>query len=162
MGRTIYTTLIARRSRHHAGTRYLKRGVNDKVCSYAKFALSRANHSYAQGHVANEVETEQIVSEPLVTSFHIGSSLGTHSKYTSYVQIRGSIPLHWTQDTTNMSPRPPIESEYCHHAHSRHWLTSFAHSQRCGPLLRSRCKALQRPFRAVRGAYRGSQPYQGE
>jgi len=31
LSRTIYTTLIARRSRWHAGTRYLKRGVNDWV-----------------------------------------------------------------------------------------------------------------------------------
>ncbi|WZY73698.1 hypothetical protein YC2023_005938 [Brassica napus] len=38
-------TLIARRSRHYAGTRYLKRGVNEK------------------GRVANDVETEQIVYE---------------------------------------------------------------------------------------------------
>ncbi|CAN1287333.1 Phosphoinositide phosphatase SAC2 [Linum perenne] len=38
-------TLIARRSRHYAGTRYLKRGVNEK------------------GRVANDVETEQIVFE---------------------------------------------------------------------------------------------------
>lgn len=74
--------------------------------------MSNANERIIQGHVANEVETEQIVSEPLVTSFHIGSSLGKSSNYTSYVQIRGSIPLHWTQDTTNMSPRPPIESEF--------------------------------------------------
>ena len=37
-------TLIARRSRHFAGTRYRRRGVSDS------------------GHVANDVETEQIVS----------------------------------------------------------------------------------------------------
>ena len=32
LGRVIYITLIARRSRHYAGARYLKRGVNDEVC----------------------------------------------------------------------------------------------------------------------------------
>ena len=32
LGRVIYITLIARRSRHFAGARYLKRGVNDEVC----------------------------------------------------------------------------------------------------------------------------------
>ena len=41
LGRVIYITLIGRRSRHYAGARYLRRGAND------------------QGHVANEVETEQ-------------------------------------------------------------------------------------------------------
>ncbi|KAI3488025.1 hypothetical protein L1887_47995 [Cichorium endivia] len=30
-------------------------------------------------------------------------------RYTSYVMMRGSIPVYWTQDSTNMSPRPPIE-----------------------------------------------------
>lgn len=31
LGRVVFVTLIARRSRHHAGARYLKRGVNDEV-----------------------------------------------------------------------------------------------------------------------------------
>jgi hypothetical protein len=31
LGRIIFITLIARRSRHYAGVRYLKRGVNDQV-----------------------------------------------------------------------------------------------------------------------------------
>ncbi|RLN03685.1 hypothetical protein C2845_PM13G00620 [Panicum miliaceum] len=44
-GREINVILISRRSRHFAGTRYLKRGVND------------------HGKVANDVETEQIVFE---------------------------------------------------------------------------------------------------
>ncbi|OEL15624.1 Phosphoinositide phosphatase SAC1 [Dichanthelium oligosanthes] len=44
-GRDINVILISRRSRHFAGTRYLKRGVND------------------HGKVANDVETEQIVFE---------------------------------------------------------------------------------------------------
>jgi hypothetical protein len=42
-GRQLTMTLVARRSRHFAGTRYRKRGIS------------------AQGFVANEVETEQIV-----------------------------------------------------------------------------------------------------
>ncbi|KAL4329265.1 hypothetical protein AHAS_Ahas13G0282800 [Arachis hypogaea] len=42
-GRDFHLTIIARRSRHYAGTRYLKRGLNEK------------------GRVANDVETEQIV-----------------------------------------------------------------------------------------------------
>jgi hypothetical protein len=31
LGRVVFITLIARRSRHFAGARYLKRGVNDEV-----------------------------------------------------------------------------------------------------------------------------------
>ena len=63
-----------------------------------------------QGYVANDVETEQIVSEMLTTSFHApGSKLFASPNYTSYVQHRGSIPLHWTQDSTGVSPKPGIE-----------------------------------------------------
>jgi len=32
LGRVVFITLIARRSRHFAGARYLTRGVNDEVC----------------------------------------------------------------------------------------------------------------------------------
>lgn len=52
LGKSIYITLIARRSHHFAGARFLKRGVNNK------------------GHVANEVETEQIVTDMILTPFH--------------------------------------------------------------------------------------------
>ncbi|RKF82296.1 Polyphosphoinositide phosphatase [Golovinomyces cichoracearum] len=91
-GRTVFITLIARRSRYFAGARFLKRGAND------------------QGYVANDVETEQIVSDVLTTSFHApGPRLYANSNYTSYVQHRGSIPLHWTQDNTGVTPKPPIE-----------------------------------------------------
>ena len=34
-GRTVYITIIARRSRYFAGARFLKRGANDLVCSLA-------------------------------------------------------------------------------------------------------------------------------
>lgn len=91
-GRTAYITVIARRSRHFAGARFLKRGANDL------------------GHVANDVETEQIVAECQTTSFHApGPRLYCSPHYTSYVQHRGSIPLHWTQDSTGVTPKPPIE-----------------------------------------------------
>ena len=91
-GRTIYITIIARRSRFFAGARFLKRGANDL------------------GYVANDVETEQIVSEMLTTSFHApGSELFSNPSYTSYVQHRGSIPLFWTQDNSGVSPKPNIE-----------------------------------------------------
>ncbi|XP_042048111.1 phosphoinositide phosphatase SAC2-like [Salvia splendens] len=73
--------LIARRSRHYAGTRYLKRGVNEK------------------GRVANDVETEQIVLEDVV---------GRPRQISSVVQNRGSIPLFWSQETSRLNIKPDI------------------------------------------------------
>ncbi|GMH17562.1 hypothetical protein Nepgr_019403 [Nepenthes gracilis] len=81
-GRTFSVTLIARRSRHYAGTRYLKRGVNKK------------------GQAANDVETEQIVFEEIP-----GGSL---SGISSVVQNRGSIPLIWSQETSRLNIKPAI------------------------------------------------------
>lgn len=57
--------LISRLSCERAGTRFNVRGVND------------------DGHVANFVETEQIIY--------------LDNKITSYVQTRGSVPLFWEQ-----------------------------------------------------------------
>ncbi|KAG2610091.1 hypothetical protein PVAP13_4KG096400 [Panicum virgatum] len=79
-GKDIMLTLIARRSRHYAGTRYLKRGVND------------------EGRVANDVETEQIVYEDLPGPRQISS----------VVQNRGSIPLFWSQETSKLNLKPDI------------------------------------------------------
>lgn len=91
-GRSIYITIIARRSRYFAGARFLKRGANDL------------------GYVANDVETEQIVSDMLTTSFHApGRKLYSNPNYTSYVQHRGSIPLFWTQKNDAATPKPPVE-----------------------------------------------------
>ena len=60
--------------------------------------------------MANDVETEQIVSQMLTTSFHApGPKLFANANYTSYVQHRGSIPLYWTQDSIGVSPKPDIE-----------------------------------------------------
>ncbi|KAK1436932.1 hypothetical protein QVD17_02716 [Tagetes erecta] len=74
--------LIARRSRYYAGTRYLKRGVNEK------------------GRVANDVETEQIVFEDVPE--------GSPVKISSVVQNRGSIPLFWSQETSRLNMKPDI------------------------------------------------------
>uniref|UniRef100_A0A8C5NGZ8 SAC domain-containing protein n=1 Tax=Gouania willdenowi TaxID=441366 RepID=A0A8C5NGZ8_GOUWI len=82
-GRPVLITLIARRSSKFAGTRFLKRGAN------------------CEGDVANEVETEQIIHDASVMSFTAGS-------YSSYVQVRGSVPLYWSQDISTMMPKPPI------------------------------------------------------
>ncbi|EEC82791.1 hypothetical protein OsI_27545 [Oryza sativa Indica Group] len=81
-GRELNVVLISRRSRHFAGTRYLKRGVND------------------HGKVANDVETEQIVFEE-----EAGSWKGRMS---AVVQMRGSIPLFWSQEAGRLSPKPDI------------------------------------------------------
>jgi len=91
-GRLIYVTIIGRRSRFFAGARFLKRGANDL------------------GYVANDVETEQIVSELQTTSFHApGPRLFSNPTYTSYVHHRGSIPLYWTQDNSGVTPKPDID-----------------------------------------------------
>lgn len=81
-GRDFMLTLIARRSRHYAGTRYLKRGVNEK------------------GRVANDVETEQIVFEDVPE--------GSPVQISSVVQNRGSIPLFWSQETSRLNLKPDI------------------------------------------------------
>ncbi|MQM11927.1 hypothetical protein Taro_044838 [Colocasia esculenta] len=61
---------------------YLKRGVNDR------------------GRVANDVETEQIV---------LDEEAGTYKgKMSSVVQMRGSIPLFWSQEASRFSPKPDI------------------------------------------------------
>ncbi|KAL1339442.1 hypothetical protein HN51_027638 [Arachis hypogaea] len=81
-GRDFHLTIIARRSRHYAGTRYLKRGVNEK------------------GRVANDVETEQIV--------FADARDGSPMKISSVVQIRGSIPLFWSQEASPLNIKPDI------------------------------------------------------
>ncbi|KAF8535011.1 SacI homology domain-containing protein [Trichophaea hybrida] len=71
-------TLISRRSTRRAGLRYLRRGVDD------------------QGHTANFVETEQLLSTP------------TWDHVFSYLQIRGSIPLYFSQSPYLLRPRPVL------------------------------------------------------
>ncbi len=75
--RHIHVCLLARRSRHFAGTRFLRRGVN------------------ADGHVANEVETELIVADV---------ETGAVSAVT---QLRGSAPVIFAQINVR-SPKPGI------------------------------------------------------
>ena len=90
-GKSIYITLIGRRSHYFAGARFLKRGANNK------------------GYVANEVETEQIVADMSLTSFHSpGRGFFDNNRYTSFVQHRGSIPLFWSQESSNLTAKPPI------------------------------------------------------
>lgn len=82
-GRSLNVILLARRSRHFAGTRYLKRGVSE------------------QGKVANDVEHEQIL--------HDESKAAANSVFSSFLQVRGSIPTFWTQESSVTMPKPPIE-----------------------------------------------------
>ncbi|CAI5439011.1 unnamed protein product [Caenorhabditis angaria] len=67
-------TLIGRRSTKYAGTRFLKRGANPN------------------GQVANFVETEQIIWD-MTSSPNVANG-----KFSSFVQIRGSVPMRWSQD----------------------------------------------------------------
>jgi len=85
LGTPLCLTLLSRRSSEFAGTRFRKRGVN------------------SAGFVANEVETEQIVH----VESTLDSSLGY--RYTSFVQLRGSIPLFWTQKGTKTDPIPKVQ-----------------------------------------------------
>jgi len=80
--------LVSRRSRDRAGLRYQRRGIDD------------------EGHVANFVETEMMVR---------AKAFGKVSLF-SFVQIRGSIPLKWSQSPWSMKPPPelnqPVEQTY--------------------------------------------------
>ncbi len=83
-GLNFLITVIGRRSRQFAGTRYLKRGINHK------------------GYVANDVETEQILEE-------ISNQNLNYPNITSFVHIRGSVPLYWYQEQINILPKPEIK-----------------------------------------------------
>ncbi|KAI1810288.1 Syja_N domain-containing protein [Poronia punctata] len=75
-------TVLSRRSINRAGLRYLRRGVDE------------------EGFAANWVETEQILSTP---------SWGPSSKLYSFVQVRGSIPLFFTQSPWSLKPIPVLQ-----------------------------------------------------
>ncbi|VDM23191.1 unnamed protein product [Hydatigera taeniaeformis] len=72
-------TIISRRSQFRAGCRYRRRGIDEK------------------GYVANYVETEQVLEVPSEVSVHV----------LSFLQIRGSVPVFWTQ--TGIKYKPPIQ-----------------------------------------------------
>lgn len=72
-------TLISRRSIKRAGLRYLRRGVDD------------------EGNVANNVETEQILSS---------QTWNMADKIFSLTQVRGSIPLFFSQSPYSFKPTP--------------------------------------------------------
>ncbi|KAK7941149.1 uncharacterized protein PG986_013536 [Apiospora aurea] len=74
-------TVISRRSTERAGLRYLRRGIDD------------------EGNTANGVETEQILS----------TANWADGKVHSFVQIRGSIPLFFTQSPYSLKPVPELQ-----------------------------------------------------
>jgi hypothetical protein len=86
---SILLTLIGRTSKNFAGARYLRRGVND------------------DGNVANYVEVEQIVCD---TTSLVESD--TKGLFSSYVQVRGSVPVHWHHPMVQR-PKPPIKLGLC-------------------------------------------------
>ncbi|KAG8818170.1 hypothetical protein FRC18_000223 [Serendipita sp. 400] len=74
--------VISRRSRERAGLRYQRRGIDD------------------DSHVANFVETEAIMR--IIRE-------GTENVF-SFVQIRGSIPLYWSQSGYGLKPPPQLDA----------------------------------------------------
>lgn len=78
-------TLISRRSIQRPGLRYLRRGVDD------------------EGNTANTVETEQILSNP---------SWDQSRKVYSLLQVRGSMPLYFTQSPYSLKPTPVLHHSY--------------------------------------------------
>ena len=82
--RRFLLTLVSRRSIKRAGLRYLRRGIDE------------------EGHVANTVETEQLLS-----STCWGEKDG--SKTYSFLQFRGSIPLYFTQSPYSLKPAPVLQ-----------------------------------------------------
>ncbi|KIY01925.1 uncharacterized protein Z520_02063 [Fonsecaea multimorphosa CBS 102226] len=74
-------TLISRRSVKRSGLRYLRRGLDD------------------EGNCANAVETEQILSAP---------DWSRSRRIRSFVQIRASIPLYFSQSPYSLKPTPML------------------------------------------------------
>lgn len=79
--RDFLLTLISRRSVKRAGLRYLRRGIDD------------------DGNVANYVETEQILSP---------QSWDMSAKTFSLLQLRGSMPLFFSQTPYSFKPLPVL------------------------------------------------------
>ncbi|KAL8718734.1 MAG: hypothetical protein Q9225_004175, partial [Loekoesia sp. 1 TL-2023] len=89
-------TLISRRSIMRPGLRYLRRGVDE------------------EGHTANSVETEQILSR---------ASWSPKDKIYSFTQFRGSIPLFFSQSPYAFKPIPVQQHSFNtnHAAFKRHF-----------------------------------------
>ena len=78
-GNHIRLCLLSRRSRYRAGTRYFRRGID------------------RDGHVANFVETEQVLLLDSPSTDGLGDEVNAQL---SFVQIRGSMPMFWAEVNT--------------------------------------------------------------
>lgn len=78
-------TLISRRSVMRPGLRYLRRGIDE------------------EGYTANCVETEQILSR---------RSWAPKNRVYSFTQVRGSIPLFFSQSPYSFKPVPVLQHSY--------------------------------------------------
>ncbi|KZV92152.1 hypothetical protein EXIGLDRAFT_836634 [Exidia glandulosa HHB12029] len=78
--------IVSRRSRDRAGLRYQRRGIDDDA------------------NVANFVETEAIVRIRRDDTDNVFS----------YTQIRGSIPLYWSQPGYSLKPAPQLSPDRTH------------------------------------------------
>ncbi|RIA87421.1 SacI homology domain-containing protein [Glomus cerebriforme] len=87
--RDMVFSLISRRSRYRAGTRYFSRGID------------------AEGNVSNFNETEQIVLLDPIEDGNASTSFEGKIKM-SYVQTRGSIPIYWAQ-VINVKYTPKLQ-----------------------------------------------------
>ncbi|XP_049880526.1 phosphatidylinositide phosphatase SAC2 isoform X2 [Pectinophora gossypiella] len=92
---TFTVGIISRRSRYQAGTRYNRRGID------------------SSGKVANYVETEQIVSIICSDCVHRAS----------FVQVRGSVPIFWSQPDYKFRPPPRLDKteDESHDAFKKHF-----------------------------------------
>lgn len=95
--RSYLLTLISRRSVKRSGLRYLRRGIDD------------------EGNCANAAETEQILSSP---------DWSPTRRIVSFVQIRGSIPLYFSQSPYSLKPIPIL-----HHPASKNEAALRKHFQ---------------------------------
>ncbi|KAI9223099.1 SacI homology domain-containing protein [Blastocladiella britannica] len=131
MGRSIHVTLFARRSRKFAGARFLRRGVDPQGGWVAnEVETEQIVHDGTQAGFPDLVAATHSL-DPLdghgicgrrcffCRGFGIGKDgvvrapfptgpLPRVPVFTSFIQHRGSIPLLWSQDTSAMTPKPPI------------------------------------------------------
>jgi SacI homology domain len=87
-GEVVNLLLISRRNVNRAGTRYNTRGID------------------TGGWVANSVETEQIVSVPIVGD---RETRATRVVVSSFVQTRGNVPLFWRQKAKLRQRKPSVD-----------------------------------------------------
>ncbi|CAH8561145.1 unnamed protein product [Schistosoma haematobium] len=96
--------IFSRRSCYRAGTRYRRRGID------------------MNGHVANYVETEQILH----------TDIGQFPHTVVFLQCRGSVPLYWSQ--TSLVYNPPILLEKSQtenqEAFNKYWSRHFQEFER--------------------------------